>query len=176
MTAPVATRIVPGAGPNCESTFTVSFYIPPKHQDSPPTPTGEGVFIEEFPEMTVYARGFGGFAKEQQWIDEARELSEKVNNKNIQQEFYFTAGYDSPFKLFNRLNEVWFVKKWLLDLKFSTTSFQWICCCCHKHAFAICAVVNSHYIIMNHKIKIRSNKNIHCIVEVSCCFIFIQII
>ncbi|XP_052781542.1 heme-binding protein 2-like isoform X2 [Mya arenaria] len=111
MTAPVATRIVPGAGPNCESSFTVSFYIPPKHQDSPPEPTGEGVFIEEFSEMTVYVSSFGGFASEEQWIDEARILSEKLKDKSIHQEFYFTAGYDSPFKLFNRCNEVWFVKK-----------------------------------------------------------------
>ena len=28
MTAPVATKVDPGAGPNCENTFTVSFYIP----------------------------------------------------------------------------------------------------------------------------------------------------
>ncbi|KAH3827997.1 heme-binding protein 2-like isoform X2 [Dreissena polymorpha] len=111
MTAPVATRIVPGAGPNCESTFTVSFYVPSKHQESPPAPTGNGVFIESFPEMTVYASSFGGFADDEKWIEHARDLSEKLKHKNIHQEFYFTAGYDSPFKLFNRLNEVWFVKK-----------------------------------------------------------------
>ncbi|KAH3827999.1 heme-binding protein 2-like isoform X2 [Dreissena polymorpha] len=111
MTAPVATRIVPGAGPNCESTFTVSFYIPPKHQESPPAPKDNSVFIESFPEMTIYASGFGGFADDTKWIAHARELSEKIKDKNFHQEFYFTAGYDAPFKLFNRLNEVWFVKK-----------------------------------------------------------------
>ncbi|KAH3827998.1 heme-binding protein 2-like [Dreissena polymorpha] len=111
MTAPVATRIVPGAGPNCESTFTVSFYIPPKHQKSAPAPTRNGVFIESFPQMTVYASGFGGFADDGHWVEHARELSEKLKQKNIHREFYFTAGYDSPFKMSNRLNEVWFVKK-----------------------------------------------------------------
>ncbi|XP_045165324.1 heme-binding protein 2-like [Mercenaria mercenaria] len=111
MTAPVATRIVPGAGPNCESTFTVSFYIPPKHQDDPPKPKSTEVFIEDFPEMNTYVTGFGGFSSDEEWIKKARELSEKVKDKDIHQEFYFTAGYDSPFKLFNRLNEVWMVKK-----------------------------------------------------------------
>lgn len=111
MTAPVATRVVPGAGPNCESQFTISFYIPPKHQADPPKPKSSNVFIEDFPEMTMYTSGFGGFANDEKWIAEARQLSEKLTNKDIHSEFYFTAGYDSPFKLFNRLNEVWFVKK-----------------------------------------------------------------
>jgi hypothetical protein len=111
MTAPVATRIVPGAGPNCESTFTVSFYVPEKHQAEPPRPKNKDVFIEEFPEMTVYSTGFGGFASEQDWLNHARDLSGKIKDKDIHQEFYFTAGYDSPFKMFNRLNEIWFVKK-----------------------------------------------------------------
>lgn len=111
MTAPVATRIVPGAGPNCESTFTVSFYIPPKHQSDPPAPTSNDVFIEDFPEMTLYASSQGGFMKEEHWLNEARDLSQKLHDKSIHKEFYFTAGYDSPFKLFNRNNEVWFVKE-----------------------------------------------------------------
>lgn len=111
MTAPVATRIVPGAGPNCESTFTVSFYIPPKHQTDPPSPSNKDVFIEQFPEMTLYASARGGFMNEEQWINEARGLSEKLKDKTFRQDYYFTAGYDSPFKLFNRTNEVWFVKE-----------------------------------------------------------------
>lgn len=111
MTAPVATKIVPGAGPNCESTFTVSFYIPPQHQVEPPKPKNPDVFIEDFPEMTVYSTSFGGFANEEDWINKARELSEKVENKNINKDFYFSAGYDSPYKLFNRCNEVWMLKK-----------------------------------------------------------------
>ena len=32
MTAPVTIFIIPGAGPNCESNFTMSFYIPDVHQ------------------------------------------------------------------------------------------------------------------------------------------------
>ena len=111
MTAPVATKVVPGAGPNCESTFTVSFYIPEEYQEKPVPPKNSDVFIEQFPEMTVYVSQFGGFAKDETFIEEARKLSEKVGESAVNTEFYYTAGYDSPFKLFNRLNEVWFVKK-----------------------------------------------------------------
>merc|ERR1711964_250504 len=39
MTAPVSMRIVPGEGPNCESNFTMSFYIPSDLQGAPPQPT-----------------------------------------------------------------------------------------------------------------------------------------
>lgn len=111
MTAPVITRIVPGAGPNCESTFTVSFYIPPAHQAEPPVPSSKDVFVEDFPEMTLYASSRGGFMNDEQWLSQARELSEKLQDKQINKNFYFTAGYDSPYKLFNRTNEVWFVKE-----------------------------------------------------------------
>ena len=114
MTAPVATKIEPGAGPNCESTFTVSFYIPPDHQSDPPKPTDPDVFIEEFPAMNVLVQSFGGFANENSWLAEAQKLTEKVQNneEKFQQGYWYTAGYNSPFQLFGRTNEVWFVKEW----------------------------------------------------------------
>ncbi|KAL3853409.1 hypothetical protein ACJMK2_016949 [Sinanodonta woodiana] len=111
MTAPVATKIIPGAGPNCENTFIVSFYVPPEHQMNPPVPTSPDVNLQRFPEMTVFTKSFGGFAKEATWLAEARNLGEILMGKEkFHQDFYFTAGYDSPFKLFGRRNEVWFVK------------------------------------------------------------------
>jgi hypothetical protein len=33
MTAPVTTLVLPGEGPLCANTFTVSFYAPDKYQD-----------------------------------------------------------------------------------------------------------------------------------------------
>lgn len=111
MTAPVATKILPGAGPNCENTFTTSFYIPPEHQDNPPKPTNPDVFIEDRPAMDVYVKSFGGFAKEQDWLSEAQKMTEQIKDKNtINQDYWFTAGYNSPFQLFARTNEVWLIK------------------------------------------------------------------
>merc|ERR1712177_14803 len=74
MTAPVSMRIVPGEGPNCESNFTMSFYIPSDLQGAPPQPTGEGVFIEEREEMKVVARRFGGFPTDITYSSEAATL------------------------------------------------------------------------------------------------------
>ncbi len=56
MTAPVSCQIEPGAGPACESSFTVSFYIPEEHQADPPKPTDLDVFIENRKEVTVFVR------------------------------------------------------------------------------------------------------------------------
>ena len=111
MTAPVTTKIVPGAGPNCENSFTVSFYIPKEHQDKPPKPSASDVFIEERPAMDVYVTSFGGFAKENDWLSEAKSLTDKINDSSkIRPDMWFTAGYNSPFQLVGRTNEVWLVK------------------------------------------------------------------
>jgi hypothetical protein len=113
MTAPVTTRVEPGAGPNCESTFTISFFIPPEHQENPPKPKNPNVFLEERPGFEAYVRQFGGFASEDSWVDEARKLSEDLKEKTeeVRGDYWYTAGYNSPFQLFGRTNEVWFVKK-----------------------------------------------------------------
>ncbi|KAK3101326.1 hypothetical protein FSP39_002707 [Pinctada imbricata] len=112
MTVPVTGKVEPGAGPNCESTFTVSFFIPPIHQEKPPLPTDPDVFIEERPEMTVLVQKFGGFANEDNWINEAEKLTKKVQDNHVHcdQNCWYTVGYNSPFQLFGRTNEVWFVK------------------------------------------------------------------
>ncbi|XP_005099334.1 heme-binding protein 2 [Aplysia californica] len=112
MTAPVTTTIVPGEGPNCESTFTVAFYLPSEHQVNPPKPSSPDVFFEDRPEQTIYVRSFGGFANDEKWIAEGLALTEAIGDESkFESSYYFTAGYDPPFKLIGRTNEVWFVKK-----------------------------------------------------------------
>lgn len=56
MTAPVSIYIEPGAGPNCESTFTMAFYVPASFQEDTPEPTDADVSIEERQEFSVLAR------------------------------------------------------------------------------------------------------------------------
>lgn len=56
MTAPVTCLVDPGAGPACETTFTVSFYIPEEHQADPPLPSDPEVFLENRKEFTVFVR------------------------------------------------------------------------------------------------------------------------
>ena len=37
-------------------------------------------------------------------------IKEAGDDRNVLFDSYFTVGYDSPYKLFNRKNEIWFVK------------------------------------------------------------------
>ena len=108
MTVPVITRVIPGDG---ISSFTVSFYLPQKHQQYPVQPASRDLFLEKFPEMTVFASHFGGFANDTQFREETQKLLQKVGRSFVNTDFYFTAGYDSPYKMVNRRNEVWLLKR-----------------------------------------------------------------
>uniref|UniRef100_A0A8C3RKV7 Heme-binding protein 2 n=1 Tax=Chelydra serpentina TaxID=8475 RepID=A0A8C3RKV7_CHESE len=113
MTAPVTCHVEPGAGPFCESTITVSFYIPSVHQADPPKPSESDIFFENRPAMTVFVRSFGGYSSATKNQEELLTLAEslKRDGKVFDEKVYYTAGYDSPFKLLNRHNEVWLIKR-----------------------------------------------------------------
>uniref|UniRef100_A0A8D0L912 Heme-binding protein 2 n=1 Tax=Sphenodon punctatus TaxID=8508 RepID=A0A8D0L912_SPHPU len=113
MTAPVTCYVESGAGPMCESTFTLSFYVPSEYQEEPAKPSEPDIFIENRPEITVFVRSFGGFASSTKNQEAALALAEslKRDGKVFEDNVYYTAGYDSPFKLFNRHNEVWLIKR-----------------------------------------------------------------
>ncbi|CAL1529090.1 unnamed protein product [Lymnaea stagnalis] len=112
MTVPVTIKVEPGEGPACETTFTESFYIPVEHQENPPAPTNTNVFIETRPELTVYVGTFGGFGDDEKWIYHGKLLSDAIGDETkFHSDYYYTVGYDAPFKLIGRTNEIWFVKK-----------------------------------------------------------------
>lgn len=113
MTSPVTCLINPGEGPACESTFTVSFYIPEEHQADPPSPSTPEVIIENRKEFTVFVRTFGGFANSVNTRDELLKLIESLrrDGMSFKEAPYYRVGYDSPFKLINRRNEVWLIKQ-----------------------------------------------------------------
>ena len=54
MTSPVVDKLLPKI--ENPTPFTQSFYIPYSWQGNAPQPTGEGVYLQEFPELTVYVR------------------------------------------------------------------------------------------------------------------------
>ncbi|XP_068933369.1 heme-binding protein 2 isoform X3 [Petaurus breviceps papuanus] len=56
MTTPVTSYVEPGSGPFCQSTITISLYIPAEHQSDPPKPSESDVFIEDRAAMTVFVR------------------------------------------------------------------------------------------------------------------------
>ncbi|XP_066963365.1 heme-binding protein 2-like [Macrobrachium rosenbergii] len=127
MTSPVTTFVEPGAGPTCESTFTMGFLIPEEHQADPPPSGDNSIFIEERPAMVVLTRRFGGYASDEIIIKEAKELAEEIQRQNepgVNYNQYYIAGYDPPFKLFGRRNEIWFVKTTTQDINEADSSKQ----------------------------------------------------
>ena len=110
MTAPVSRRIIPGEGPNCESNFTMSFYIPSNLQENPPLPLDSTVYIEERAAFKVAAKRFGGFpTSDIEFAIQAAELYELAFNEGLELTDVplWTAVYDGPNVITNRRNEVW---------------------------------------------------------------------
>ena len=56
MTVPVLKKITPGAGPFCETTTDMSFYVTKEFQGSPPTPSAEDVHVTHLPAQRVVVR------------------------------------------------------------------------------------------------------------------------
>lgn len=62
---------------------------------------------------TFHTRMFHGFASDEDFIANAAALAEDLLTAGVEGlnlETYYTAGYDSPFVIFNRTNEVWIMK------------------------------------------------------------------
>jgi len=93
------------------------FYIPSKHQDSPPEPLSTSpVYIHKRPAMRVYVRRFSGWAlTAEPWLEQRELLESDLIGKPTHAKEYFTNGYDSPFVMKNRRNEVW-IQKFEVDL------------------------------------------------------------
>ena len=59
--------------------------------------------------MRVAVASYSGWSNEQKVIEHGKELFESLAAKNIEydSDMFYTAGYDSPFRLIDRHNEVW---------------------------------------------------------------------
>jgi len=110
MTAPVSFRIIAGEGPNCESNFTMSFFIPSNLQENPPLPLDSTLYIEERAAFKVAAKRFGGLpTSDIEFAIQAAELYELAFNEGLELTDVplWTAVYDGPNVIINRRNEVW---------------------------------------------------------------------
>merc|ERR1712179_700940 len=84
--------------------FEACFYVHPSHQNHPPQPNTDKVFIKTRPPMTVYTREFGGYATDQSdWLSEARKLNKLVEaaGKSAQTDVMYWNAYDAPVKFWN---------------------------------------------------------------------------
>jgi hypothetical protein len=113
MTAPVTVRVLPSQGPFCEDNFTISFFVPYAFQAKAPLPSDSTVFLECRGSMDVYAKSFGGWATGGAYLQEAADVTQKLESAGLSADtdHFYTAGYDSPFRLRNRHNEVWIPAK-----------------------------------------------------------------
>merc|ERR1712193_136771 len=83
-----------------------------EQEANPPTPTDPAVKIEQNKEFTVYVHRFGGYAMSDSVnLREARRFAEVLSNagEEVDTSTFYTAGYDSPMKFWNRRNEVMYL-------------------------------------------------------------------
>merc|ERR1712060_76545 len=104
MTVPVLASVVPGQGPFCEENFTYHFYLPREFQQDPPKPTDDRVVNMKLPALNVAVSSYSGWSNEQAVITNGRALFETLREKNVafNSDMFYTAGYDSPFRLIDR--------------------------------------------------------------------------
>ena len=116
MTAPVlmqyASKDNTKINKNSAVSVSMNFYIPSKFKNNTPQPTSNGVFIREIPETIVAVSRFGGYAKIDDFITNRDALLKALgsDSKNFDAVNMITAGYDSPFMIFFRRNEIWLTK------------------------------------------------------------------
>lgn len=62
--------------------------------------------------LSIFSRTYGGFSNDNMKREELLKLMESLKRDGVQyiEKPYYVAGYDSPFKLTNRRNEVWILK------------------------------------------------------------------
>lgn len=105
MTRPVLVSVKEADGMG-ERQVSISFY-----QTAPdiPKPNDETIRVTVVPGGTVYVRSFGGVAKYEDGLREVESLKEKLKaaGKQFIENKFDGAGYDAPWMLINRHNEIW---------------------------------------------------------------------
>jgi len=99
--------------------ISMHFFVPPTQEKNIPKPTRDDVTVMDVKADCYYVRSFGGWVMSfgNKIMDEEKKIHAalKKNNLNFEARKTMTAGYDSPFRLFNRHNEVWVAKRKTMD-------------------------------------------------------------
>uniref|UniRef100_UPI0037E8B7D2 heme-binding protein 2-like n=1 Tax=Semicossyphus pulcher TaxID=241346 RepID=UPI0037E8B7D2 len=111
MTSPVIMRMPGGKRFWSMGIYTLSFVLPSKHQETPPKPTNDRVYVHQMPEMKVYAQSYGGWMTGVTDRYKAYSLSSVLDSVDAKYEkvIHYGVGYNSPMTMLDRHNEVWFV-------------------------------------------------------------------
>ncbi|XP_065153613.1 heme-binding protein soul2 [Paramisgurnus dabryanus] len=105
MTRPVVVTVKEADGTG-EKQVSISLY---QSDTDIPAPNDETIRITVMPGGTVYVRSFGGFAEYEDGINELNSLKEELRaaGKQFVENGFDAAGYDAPWDLMYRHNEVW---------------------------------------------------------------------
>ncbi|KAK7167285.1 hypothetical protein R3I94_001621 [Phoxinus phoxinus] len=113
MTAPVIIKANASAGMWQSSVYVLSFLLPSDYQADPPEPTDPSIYFTDTTDMKVYVRSYGGWIMSVVSKSQAQSLKTSLDNvkATYEKEYYYHVGYNSPMKLVNRHNEVWYIAK-----------------------------------------------------------------
>ncbi|XP_035516321.1 uncharacterized protein soul5l [Morone saxatilis] len=111
MTAPVLVKIPEETKMWEPAVYTLNFPLPAAYQEKPPAPTNDKLYFTEMPEMDVYVRSYGGWMLSVTSRLHAHLLTKELERvrASYNHSYHYGVGYDSPLKLLNRHNEVWYV-------------------------------------------------------------------
>lgn len=92
--------------------MTMSFYVPKVNHEDTPRPVNTQVTVSDLLDFEVAAIRFSGWAQTSDYLHHRDRLVKNLGTdaKLYDQVNMVTAGYDSPFNLFDRRNEVWLRK------------------------------------------------------------------
>ncbi|XP_077574660.1 heme-binding protein 2 [Stigmatopora nigra] len=111
MTAPVLVKIPEETKMWEPAVYTLNFPLPRAYQEKAPAPTNDKLYFTEMPEMDVYVRGYGGWMLSVTSRLHAHLLTKELERVRAayNRTYHYGVGYDSPLKLLNRHNEVWYI-------------------------------------------------------------------
>ena len=100
MTSPVTMSL--------EDSMTMMFMVPKKlKKESLPQPDNSKIEFKEVPKKTVAAIRFGGWANDKKIKQYKQKLISALKEKEIAySNNFFFLGYNPPYEIFNRKNEI----------------------------------------------------------------------
>lgn len=113
-TVPYFTLFYPSGDRQVKAYYTIEYFVPYEHQESPPSPTTDTVNIVHVPAMDVWVKSFGGFPGQKDIVDKAWDFAAELKQQGRQlydDEFFGFAQYDPVTTLIHRHNEIWMFSK-----------------------------------------------------------------
>ncbi|KXZ49665.1 hypothetical protein GPECTOR_20g522 [Gonium pectorale] len=93
--------------------FSVSFFVPFRYQDEPPSPSDPEVFLVDVDEVDIFVRSFDGFATGNRIERVATTFLRDLHDDGLRFDCrtLYIAQYSPPFQPVFRYNEVWVLRR-----------------------------------------------------------------